>query len=228
MGGKISIGQFIKDRRIALGITQREVALSIGVTEASVSRWESGGIGNMRRDRIAKLAKALRIPPTVLLEGNVEADSVNQDGVVSIPKNYGLQTVKNVMRSVGKDVRLVPRIGAIACGSPILAEENLDGYEYIDSRIKADFALTVKGDSMIDVGIQDGYTVFIKQTEDVDNGDIAAVLIDGEATLKRVYKEQNGMVLIPANKKYRPRVITEADGQNVRILGKAVAIKGEL
>lgn len=223
-----SIGRLIRNRRLELGLTQREIATRIGVTEASVSRWESGETGNMRRDRIAKLAEVLKMSPLKLIEGENSETSQGADSVEYTPNKFGLQALRRVMRSVGQDVRLVPRIGVIACGTPILADENLDGYEYIDRRIKADFALVAKGESMIEAGIRDGFVVFIRQTEDVDNGEIAAVLVDGEATLKRVYKTRNSVVLVPANKNYHPIVITASDGQDVRILGKAVALKGEL
>ncbi len=115
-----------------------------------------------------------------------------------------------------------PRLGAIACGEPILAEENIEAYDDIPDSIKCDFTLICKGDSMVNARINDGDIVYIKQQSQVDNGEIAAVLIDNEATLKRVYIYEDKVVLQPENTKYPPFVYTKEDMNNIRILGKAV------
>lgn len=114
----------------------------------------------------------------------------------------------------------IPVLGTIAAGTPILAEQNIETYFSIDSSIKADFALKVKGDSMIKANIHDGDIVFIKKQCDIENGEIGAVLIDDEATLKRVYKENGTLTLQAENDNYAPRVYTNG---NIRILGKMVA-----
>ena len=82
----------------------------------------------------------------------------------------------------------LPLLGTIACGEPILAEENIEEYIDVDEEVKADFVLRCKGQSMIEARIFDGDLVYIHQQADVENGEIAAVLIDNEATLKKVYK----------------------------------------
>lgn len=115
-----------------------------------------------------------------------------------------------------------PRLGTIACGEPILAEENIETYDDIPDNIKCDFTLICKGDSMINARINDGDIVYIKQQSQVDNGEIAAVLIDNEATLKRIYIYDDKVVLQPENTKYPPFVYTKEEMNNVRILGKAV------
>ena len=117
----------------------------------------------------------------------------------------------------------VPLIGAIACGAPILADEHVEDYVDVPAHISADFALTCKGDSMINARIFDGDIVYIRQQETVDNGQIAAVLIDGEATLKRVRLFDNHISLEPENPQYRPLVYWGEEMNAVRILGKAVA-----
>lgn len=119
-----------------------------------------------------------------------------------------------------KEVRNIPLIGRIAAGLPILAEENIEDYFAIDSRIKADFCLRVKGNSMVDLGINNDDIVFIKRQASLENGEIGAVLIDDEATLKTFYKNDNSIILQPANKNYEPMVYTSG---NIRILGKLVA-----
>ena len=117
----------------------------------------------------------------------------------------------------------IPILGTIAAGSPILAEENIE--EYVDfAQCKTDFALRVKGSSMINANIRDGDIVFIQQQPDVDDGQIAAVLIDEEATLKRVYHQQHAITLVAENPRFAPMTFSETDDRNIRILGKAVAV----
>ncbi len=119
--------------------------------------------------------------------------------------------------------RRIPLLGVIACGEPILADENIEEYIDIPKHIPGDFALTCKGDSMINARIFDGDIVYIRQQETVENGEIAAVLIDGEATLKRVRLFEDHISLEPENPQYRPLVYWGDEMNYVRILGKAVA-----
>ena len=121
------------------------------------------------------------------------------------------------------EMRKVPLIGSIACGAPILAEEHIEDYVDIPKRVAADFALTCKGDSMINARIFDGDIVYIRQQDSVDNGQIAAVLIDSEATLKRVKLYEDHISLEPENPQYRPIVLWGEEMNSVRIIGKAVA-----
>ena len=121
------------------------------------------------------------------------------------------------------DMRKIPLIGAIACGAPILAEEHIEGHVDIPAQIHADFALICKGDSMIKARIFDGDIVYIRQQETVENGEIAAVLIDNESTLKRVRLFDDRIILEPENPMYKPMVYWNEDMNAVRILGKAVA-----
>lgn len=119
--------------------------------------------------------------------------------------------------------RPVPLLGTIACGEPILAEQNVEAYVNVNSDIAADFALKCKGDSMINARIFDGDIVYIRSQPDVDDGEIAAVLIDSEATLKRVRKLPNKLILSPCNPMYDDLIYTAEQLNSVRILGKAVA-----
>jgi repressor LexA len=117
----------------------------------------------------------------------------------------------------------IPLIGTIACGEPILAEENIEAMVDIPAHIRADFALRCKGNSMINARIFDGDIVYIRQQPTVDNGQIAAVLINDEATLKRVRLFPDHIVLEPENPQFRPLVYWENEMNSVRILGLAVA-----
>ncbi|WP_288554124.1 LexA family transcriptional regulator [uncultured Levyella sp.] len=126
-----------------------------------------------------------------------------------------------------RKIRSVPILGTIACGSPIWAEENFEGYVGIDpAHMDGEFALICKGDSMIDAEIHDGDIVLMKKVPDVEDGEIAAVLIDNEATLKRVYKKENLLVLQPCNRNYSPIVYSydEAEDNGIQIIGECVGV----
>lgn len=120
-------------------------------------------------------------------------------------------------------MRQVPLLGTIACGDPILAEENMEGFLAMPEAINADFALRCRGDSMINARIFDGDIVYIRQQPTVEDGEIAAVLIDNEATLKRVHFYPDRIALEPANPMYPLIVKSGEEMATVRILGKAVA-----
>lgn len=128
------------------------------------------------------------------------------------------------------EINRVPIIGKIACGAPILAEENIEGYAPQCYGVRADFCLFAKGDSMINARIYDGDLVFVKKQSMVENGEIAVVLIEDSATLKRVYyyPEQNKLILNPENPKYEPLVYVDSELEQVQILGKAVSFSSRL
>lgn len=149
-----------------------------------------------------------------------------------VPQNrditYGNGTVEELSAKYDniKPIKLkrFPMLGEIACGEPIFAEENREQYVMADMDINADFCLTAKGDSMINARIYEGDIVFVREMPIVENGDIAAVIIDDEATLKRVYyyKEDNLLQLVAENPKYKPLVYKGEELNHIRILGKAV------
>lgn len=205
----MEIKDILKARRTELGLTQLDVANAVGVSEATVSRWESGDIANMKRSRIASLASVLKISPSIIMGWNGTPEiRLPSDVITIIPM---------------PTMRKVPLIGSIACGTPILAEENCEGEVDVPDHIRADFALRCKGDSMINARIFDGDIVYIRQQESVEHGEIAAVIIDDEATLKRVYLYEDHISLEAENPQYRPLVYWEAEMNSVRILGRAVA-----
>ena len=120
------------------------------------------------------------------------------------------------------EAKSIPLVGKIACGAPITATENLEGYIKIPAQLEADFALVCRGDSMTGARIMDGDIVIIRQQSDIDDGEIAAVLIEDEATLKRVYKMPGRLVLRAENPRYAPIDLSGAELDGVRILGKAI------
>lgn len=205
----MEIKDILKARRTELGLTQLDVANAVGVSEATVSRWESGDIANMKRSRIASLASVLKISPSIIMGWNGTPEiRLPSDVITIIPM---------------PTMRKVPLIGSIACGTPILAEENCEGEVDVPDHIRADFALRCKGDSMINARIFDGDIVYIRQQESVEHGEIAAILIDDEATLKRVYMYDDCISLEAENPQYKPMVYRGEEMNNIRILGKAVA-----
>jgi SOS-response transcriptional repressors (RecA-mediated autopeptidases) len=201
----------IKKRRLEIGKTLEQVGNDMGVSKATVHRWESGVIKDIRQGKMVALAKSLETTPAYLM--GWEDSIFSFDNVVPFP-----------------DTKKVPLLGEIACGEPIYAEEQYGEYVEVDRSIKCDFALLAKGDSMIEAGIKDGYSVFIRKQDSVDNGEIAAVVLDDEATLKRVRQMPGGIVLLEAcNPKYDPIMIGgESESRTVRILGKAVFFQGYL
>jgi repressor LexA len=202
----VEIKDILKNRRTELGLTQLDVANAVGVSEATVSRWESGDIANMKRSRIASLASVLKMSPSIIMGWNEEHEAHMPSNIIPMPA-----------------MRKVPLVGSIACGTPILAEENLDGTVEAPDHVRADFALRCKGDSMINARIFDGDIVYIRQQESVEHGEIAAVLIGDEATLKRVYMYDDCISLEAENPQYKPMVYRGEEMNNIRILGKAVA-----
>lgn len=203
----------IKEVRLARGLTLAQVAEHLGVKEATAQRYESGAIKTVKYETIVSLANLFNCTPQYLTGW---ADSPDETASADLPSNI-LPLPKTYK---------VPMLGTIACGEPILATENIDTYVDVPEEIRCDFTLRCKGDSMIGARIYDGDIVYIREQPDVENGEIAAVLIDGsetEATLKRVYKSEGQIMLMPENSAYQPMVYTDADMARVRILGKAVA-----
>lgn len=206
------MAQRIKELRQARGLTLEQVADVVGVGKSTVRKWETGMIANMRRDKIASLAKALGTTPAYLMGWEEPKSQIpSHPNIIPMP-----------------EMKKVPLIGNIACGAPILAEEHITEYVDIPKHIPADFALTCKGDSMINARIFDGDIVYIRQQSTAENGEIAAVLIDEEATLKRVRLYDDHISLEPENPQYRPLVYWGEEMNTVRILGKAIAFTSSI
>lgn len=200
----VYFGDKIREARKAAGMTQRQLAEKINVTNTSISNWEKN-LSRPDPDTIQNLCWALNVQP-----------------------NYFFSTDKLEWRIPNNilpmpEMRQIPLLGTIACGEPILAAENVEDQIDIPKHIRADFALRCKGDSMINARIFDGDIVYIRQQITVENGDIAAVLIDDEATLKRVRLFDDHISLEPENPQYKPIVLWGEEMNSVRILGKAVA-----
>lgn len=198
----------IKSLRLAMGATMEDIATAVGVSKATVQRWESGNIENIRRDKIWKLAQALHTTPADLMGWETEEPSpAPLSNVIPLPRTYK-----------------VPLVGTIACGKPILAVEEADETADVPEWVHADFALKCKGDSMINARIFDGDVVYIHSQPEVENGQIAAVRIGDEATLKKVYYTpgDHRITLRACNPLY-PDMVYEGETLNqIQVLGLAV------
>jgi len=192
-------GNIIRTLREKQGMSQESLANLLGYRDrSSIAKIEAGKV-NLAQSKLKALCDIF----------NVE-----------IHELLGLQPMPRF--------REIPIVGTIACGAPILAQEHIEGYTTVPQEIHADFALVCKGDSMVGARIFDGDMVYIRQQETVENGEIAAVLIDGEATLKRVRCYGDRISLEPENPLYRPIILWDEEMNRVRILGKAIAFTGRI
>lgn len=200
----MTTGERIKSRRKELGISAEYLADKLGVSPATIYRYEKGDIEKMPGNILEPISRILLTSPAYLMGWSDSAELPSN--IIPMP-----------------NMRSVPLVGAIACGEPILAEENIEGEVNMPEHVKADFALRCHGDSMINARIFDGDIVYIRQQPTVQDGEIAAVLIDDSATLKRVHLYSDHITLEPENPQYRPIVKWGEDMEQIRILGKAVA-----
>ncbi len=201
----MTISERIKKRRQELGMTLEEVAKIVGITRQTIQRYESGVISNIPSDKIELLAIALQTTPAFIM--GWESNEIDFE-------KYGLKPVEK---------KRFPMLGKIACGKPIYCNEEYESYVEASADINADFCLIARGDSMINARIFDGDVVFIREQPTVNNGEIAAVVHDDEATLKRVYIQSDRIILRAENPLYTDIVFEREEMNYVRILGKAVA-----
>lgn len=192
----------------ARGMSAAELSRRLGVDEGTVSNYKKGRY-EPKQLRLQKISDTLNVSIAWLLGADVPMEKISNISPV-------------------KKVRYIPLLGKIACGEPILAEENIEGRLLLPDEVNADFALTCRGDSMIDARLFDGDIVYIKQQPTVENGEIAAVLIDNEATLKRFYKKGDTVILKAENSTMEPLVYTKQQLKDLRIIGKAVWFLSEV
>lgn len=174
-------------------ITRAELARKLGYPETTVSNW-ANAVSYPRIDKIQEMADFF---------GIMKSDLTEEKSTEEHPLPSNLIPINKVNR--------IPIVGTIAAGKPITATENIDSYIVLNDEYKADFALRIKGDSMIDAGINDGDLALIVKDRPIDNGEIYAVLIDGNATLKKVYKNADYLTLQPCNSSYQPIMVKEED-----------------
>ena len=198
----------IKSRRTELGLTVEELAHKMGYKDKSSISKSENGKADIPQSKIAAFADALQTTPAYLMGWEEQPE----------PKKPTIPPGFEPMPKMKK----IPLIGAIACGETITAEQNIEKMVDVPENIRCDFSLTCHGDSMVDAGIHDKDVVYIRIQPEVENGEIAAVRIDGEATLKRVYYNPGTLTLMPANPAYAPMIYTGPQLEEVHIEGKAV------
>lgn len=191
------------------GETCRSVADAVHLSAGTISRYCNNLIDKPKMAVVRMLAEYFGVAPEWLMGYETPEQQAHQAGLLPVER------------------RRIPMLGQIAAGQPITADEEHDCYVEADAE-RADFCLRVKGDSMIGARIYDGDIVFIHAQPDVDDGEIAVVLIDDEATLKRVYKMGDRIILRAENPAYPPMEFCKSDGKILRILGKAIAFQGKL
>ena len=183
----------------AKGVTRADVSRFLGYPETTLANW-ANGVNYPRIDKIQELADFFGIKKSDLIEDKIDA---------IINRHPDLHPFRKI--------RSVPILGTIACGTPIWAEENFEGYIGIDpAHMGGEFALICKGDSMIDANIQSGDIVLLKKVPDVEDG----------KTLKKVYKRDDSLVLQPCNRNYGPIVYSamEAEESGIQIIGECVGV----
>lgn len=176
------IGQKIKQLRKAHKLTQEELAKILDVKPTAVSAWELGR-NKPLMDKLDMMAHYFGVPISYFFEENQIKGSRNHFDFVKLPI-----------------------VGTISCGNGVIAYEDIEGYEDVPrSWLNGGeyFFLRAKGDSMINARVMDGDLLLIRKQDDVENGEIAAVLIDGEAVLKRVYKTNDTIILQSENPNFR-------------------------
>ncbi len=216
----MDISKKLKDRRKELNLTMLEVAQKTGVSEATVSRWESGDIANMRRDKIVLLANALQVSPSFIMgwdESNISE--------TAIPDNFDIITISE------KDFAMIPVVGTISAGIGCLAEQHFDERELVylpdlkGTKLKDYFYLKVQGDSMYPMLVEGDLALIRKQTS-VDSGSYAAVMIDSqEGVLKKVIYGSDWIELQSVNPMYPPRRFEGKDVTRISIVGLVKQIK---
>ena len=213
-----SFSDRLKEAMKAKGLKQTDLSRSSGLDKSLISNYLSGKY-KARQENLYILAKVLDVPEAWLMGHDVpmrrETSTTDE------------QTYDNIFPI---EVTRIPFLGEIACGEPIYANEDHESYVISGTGVRADFCLRAKGDSMKNARILDGDIVFIHRQDMVENGDIAAVIIDDEATLKRVYyyREKNLLILKPENTDYGDLIYTDGELDSIKILGKAVAFQSDV
>lgn len=206
----MSVGEKIKIERERNKLTQEELGLRCGTTKQTIFKYETGVITNIPLDRLEKISAVLGVSPSYLMGWEERTEQVNISNIANL-----LPPPRFVKK---------PRLGTIACGKPILAVEETDEFDLVPDFVNCDFTLVCKGDSMINARIFDGDIVYIRSQPEVENGQIAAVRIDDEATLKKVYYTPGSdrITLRACNPLYPDMVYEGETLDHIQILGLAV------
>lgn len=214
----MGMAERIKERRKAMGYTQTELGEKIGLQASAIAKYENGRVENIKRSVIANMAKVLDCSPSYLM--GLDNKQQKEEKIIPLNNVYPIE------------LKRFPMLGEIACGKPIYTNEDRESYILAGTDIKADFCLKAKGDSMINARICDGDIVFIRKQDMVNNGEIAAVVVnnDSEATLKRFfyYREKALLILKAENPAFEDLIFQNEELNEVHILGKAVVFQSDV
>lgn len=216
---KEEIGKRIKERREILGLTQEELGAKLWLNKSTIQRYESGKVVKIKIPIISALSKALGVNPRWLLG---QTDDI---GTFTFLDDYS-ETIQK------ENKFLIPVLGKVQAGYPIEAMENIIDYEEISEETARQgdfFALQVKGNSM-EPKFSEGDIVIVRKQEDIDSGDIAIILVNGdEATIKKIKKFDGGIHLVPLNPQFDILTYTNEQIENlpVRCIGKVVELRAK-
>ena len=214
----------LKEAMNIRGLKAVDLCQRTNIHKSALSQYLSGKFVP-KQGRLWEIAKALNVSEVWLMgydvpmEAENDYENVPAYGYGGIGKSSLLKEIRQI------ETKRFPMLGNVACGKPIFANEEYETYIEASSNINADFCLTAKGDSMINARIFDGDIVFIRSQSDVNNGEIAVVIIEEEVTLKRVYKYNNRIELRAENPTYPPMNFENEELEKIHILGKAVAFQ---
>lgn len=202
--------EILKELRLSKHKTQSDVANGIGMGRTGYTKIENG-VQDADTETIAKIADYFGVSVDYLL---------GRTNISHLPGYLG-PVVEN---------KKIPIIGSVKCGPDGLAFEYIDGCVSIDDSYNGNIiAFRCKGDSMKDMGIEEGDIAIVRQQDDVESGEVAVVIVNGdEGTLKRVRKFEGGIILLPANPNYKERIITGEELNTVKIVGKVLEVRKKL
>ena len=205
----MELKDILRNRRLELGLTMKQVADAVGVSEGTISKWESGNINSMRLDKAFAISKILSLDPRMLMgqnEDEFEAELTDRPDSV-----------------------WVPIIGRVAAGFRKVMNEEILGFEPVDYDLAESgrfFALRIAGDSM-EPEIKKGSTAIVRCQQDADSGDVCIVAINGdEATCKRIQKTDGGIMLVSTNPAYPPKYFSAKEQkETVTIIGRVMEVR---
>lgn len=212
----MTLGEIIKNYRKSKDISMQDFADKANLSKSYISMLENNKNPSTGLPITPTLPTIKSIASAMGLSFDELFSIIDPDSEISLNdfdySRFGLLPVEK---------HEIPLLGRIACGKPIFADENIE--TYIDPKdVEADFALRCEGDSMIDMGIEDGDIAFIRKQETLNNGDVGVIAVDDEVTLKRFVRYPDRIELHPANQKYMALIILESEHKDVRIIGKLV------
>ena len=219
----------IRELRKKRGISMKELGNEVGVAESTISQYERGK-REPNYETTIRLAQFFKVPVGYLL--GIE-ESGAEDVILTTLMNNNMTEAVDLLKEQRRKKVVVPVLGDVAAGLPMYAEENIIDYEELSPDIvragEEYFGLRIRGRSM-EPRMLDGDVVIVRKQDDADNGDIAVVLVNGDsATVKKIKKGPDGLMLIPNNPAFEPMFYSNDDIQRlpVAILGKVVELRGK-